>query len=143
MKKALKKSLKREVVFNPNKWAHYIHTGCYTYALNIELDDFYLIGDFINKRCTDKTSDEVLIATLYKELNFIVFSVTPISVNSTPSNKKKRKIFIQRDTYSGFYHIIRQDISGTWSHKFPNQLPTIIPEKDLGNGWCFLLTPNI
>lgn len=62
-------------------------------------------------------------------------------------NSDEFKIYLQREEQTGYYHFLRQDEDGIWSHKFPNELPT---RKDsFGNeitnpdmmvyGWCFRL----
>ena len=54
LSKTLRKAKNNIVSFRPNRWKHFLKAGCYPYALNLEINDFFLIGDFIKKRCDYK-----------------------------------------------------------------------------------------
>lgn len=149
-KKTKLRILNNPPVFNPEKWKYAINAGCYPYAINLFYNKFALVGDFIGKRCSEKVSDKILIETLKKELKFLGYDVK--ETNAQYSVKEDEiKIYIQRDEHTGYYHFLRQDKSGIWSHKFPNELPTNLdsygqviedPEEMVESafyGWYFLL----
>ena len=64
------------------------------------------------------------------------------------------KIYLQREENTGYYHFLREDEDGLWSHKFPNELPTredsagyLIKDPEAMVevsfiGWCFKLSKN-
>ena len=137
--------------YRPNRWKHAINAGCYPYAIDLFQDEFFLVGDLIGKRCDNKVSNEQLINTLLEELYEIGYEVVEIEDIDEKINLDEFKIYLQREQQTGFYHFLRQDEDGIWSHKYPFELPT---RKDsLGNeitdpnmmiesafyGWCFRL----
>ena len=147
---AVRKSILCPLTFRPNMWKHFIDAGCYSYALDIRINDFFLVGDFIGKRCNAHVSDQQLIETLIEEVSFLGFHIQPTKTES-PIRSDQRKIYLQRFEHSGHYHFLRQDSDGIWSHKFPQELPVqkdsygeIILDPDgmieaPFSGWCFVL----
>lgn len=137
--------------YKPNRWKHAIKAGCYPYAIDLFQDEFILVGDLIGKRCDSNVSDEQLIDTLLEELNEIGYDVSEIEDTDEKINSDEWKIYLQREQHTGYYHFLRQDEDGIWSHKFPDELP--IRKDSLGNeivdpemmvetaflGWCFRL----
>lgn len=147
---AVRKLGTRPLEYRPNMWKHYINCGCYPYAIDLRLDSFHLVGDFIQERCTEHVSDIKLISTLIKELNEFGFSVNPCET-SLIVTQNQFKIYLQRNDLTGYYHFLRQDSNGIWSHKFPFEPPTqldsigqLIEDPDCMvdapfSGWCFVL----
>ncbi len=137
--------------FNPNKWKHAIKAGCYPYAINVFIDEFFLVGSIIGKPCNCKVSDETLIKVLKEELNSIGYIVKEVKTEDT-IEEDELKIYLQRETKTGYYHFLREDEDGIWSHKFPNEIPcrtdslgNLIEDPDAMvespfNGWCFKLS---
>lgn len=137
--------------FAPEKWSSLIEAGCYSYVLNLKINEFFLVGDFIGRRCTFKESKEVLIGILKEELRFIFkYEVKEIETDKVVE-ENERKIYLLRDRISGYYHFFREDSDRGWSHKNPQELPKqeylkgqpIQDPKQLTSssieGWCFLL----
>lgn len=137
--------------FIPEEWKAVIEAGCYPYALDMPINKKVLIGDFIGKRCTEQVSDEMLISTLIEELNYLGYKVREENSLSEVLKEDEKKIFLQREIHTGYYHLVRQDKDGLWSHKYPGELPTCldstgyvieIPESMSErpfDGWCFYL----
>ena len=50
--------------YEPNKWKNAKGAGCYPYAINLLKNEFFVVGEFLGKRCTEKTSNEDLVKTL-------------------------------------------------------------------------------
>lgn len=149
-KMILRKGVSLPPKYRPNKWKYAINSGCYPYAINLFVDKFLLVGDLIGKRCNDYVSDERLISVLEEELEEIGYNVSEIDVDDVIA-PNELKIYLQRNEHTGFYHFLRQDKDGLWSHKFPNELPTrkdsagydiVDPEMMVDTafiGWCFRL----
>ena len=149
-RKLAKRTLKTPK-FQPSKWENAKRAGCYPYAINLQKNEFFVVGEFIGKRCTEKTSNEDLVKTLKDELNAIGYVVKEISVEDIIKDDEM-KIYLQREEHTGYYHFLRQDSDGLWSHKYPNELP--IRTDSAGNcikdpecmvevpyyGWCFKLS---
>lgn len=148
MKKA---KIFRDRNYNPSAWCECLEAGCYPYALNLMVNKFFLIGDLIGNTCTSYTSDDELISVFKEELEKIFnFEVEEIDTEYE-LKKGEKKIYLSREQHTGYYHLLRQDEDGMWSHKFPKELP--IREDSLGQiiedpdamveapfyGWCFLL----
>lgn len=129
--------------YRPNRWKHAIKAGCYPYALDLFQDEFFLVGDFIGKRCDCQVSDNQLIDTLLEELEELGFVVVEIEFVDERINENEFKIYLQRDFNTGYYHFFREDDNGIWSHKFPNELPIEKNLKelkeDIYSNWCFKL----
>ena len=137
--------------FQPSRWENARGAGCYPYALNLLKNEFFVVGELIGKRCTEKTSDEILLKTLTEELNSVGYLVEEISIEEK-IKENEQKIYLQREKQTGYYHFLRQDVDGLWSHKYPNELP--IRTDSIGNlvedseamvevpyyGWCFKLS---
>lgn len=147
----LRKSVNIPPKYSPNKWRRFKNAGCYPYAINLFVNEFFLIGDIIGKRCSEYVSDEELISVLKEELEEIGYDVAEIDVADNIGSILTPKIYLQRNQHTGFYHFLRQDKDGLWSHKFPGELP--IRKDSYGNeiidpemmvktafiGWCFRL----
>lgn len=129
--------------YRPNKWKHAIKAGCYPYALDLFQNEFFLVGDLLGKRCDSSVSDEQLIDTLMEELEVIGFDVVEIEYIDEKISANEFKIYLQRDFHSGYYHFLRQDEDGEWSHKSPNKIPTKMTTEelmgDMACNWCFKL----
>jgi len=141
--------------FNPDEWSELLEAGCYPYVLDLKMNDFLLIGDFIGKTCTSLTTDQELIEIFKEELSSI-FDLEVIEVSTEyPLKEGERKVYIQREDHTGYYHLLRQDNDGIWSHKCPRELPIredsigeIIKDPDMMvdtpfSGWCFLLKQRV
>lgn len=150
-KMILRKGVKLPPKYRPNKWKHAIKAGCYPYAIELFTDEFLVVGEIIGKMCTSHVSDEKLISVLKEELEEIgYYDVAEIDVDKEIALEES-KIYLQRNQHTGFYHFLRQDEDGLWSHKFPNELPTrkdsagydiVDPEMMVDtafDGWCFRL----
>lgn len=149
-RRILRKSVNIPPKYRPNRWKRFINAGCYPYAINLFVNEFLCIGDMIGKRCSDYVSDERLISVLEEELEEIGYNVDEIEVDDV-IDSNELKIYLQRNQSTGFYHFLRQDEDGLWSHKFPNELPTrkdsagydiVDPEMMIEaafDGWCFRL----
>ena len=136
--------------YRPNRWKHAIKAGCYPYAIGLFIDKFLLVGDIIGDRCNEYVSDEKLIFTLKEELDEIGYNVSEIST-SKEVRPEELKVYLQRNEHTGFYHFLRQDEDGLWSHKYPHELPIrkdsygyeiVDPEAMVDapfTGWCFCL----
>ena len=141
----------RERNYNPKAWSNYLEAGCYPYALNLLVDKFFLIGDLIGKTCTALTSDEDLIKVFKEELKEIFDLEVEETSTEYKTKENERKVYLQREEHTGYYHLLRQDEDGMWSHKFPKELPTrqdsiglLIEDPDTMveapfKGWCFVL----
>lgn len=137
--------------YDPFSWMNLKEAGCYPYALNLKTNKFFLVGDLIGKRCNSIVSDKILIETMKEELKSIFdYEVIEVDTDELVARNEK-KIYLQRDDHTGYYHFLRQDSDGFWSHKFPNELPErkdsygqVIRDPDAMvessfKGWCFLL----
>lgn len=151
MNKASTRAIYDLPTYSSSEWNEFLEAGCYPYAINLKMNQFVLIGDFIGKTCTSLTSDEELIKTFKQELKEI-FEIEVIEVDTKYKvSEGEKMVYIQREDHTGYYHLLRQDDDGKWSHKFPNELP--IREDSLGQiiecpdamveahsrGWCFML----
>lgn len=139
--------------YEPNKWKNAKGAGCYPYAINLLKNEFFVVGEFIGKRCTEKTSNEDLVKTLKEELEVLGYNAEEIDVEDSIS-EDEMKIYLQREEQTGYYHFLREDADGLWSHKYPDELPT--RQDSVGNtiedpegmvevpfiGWCFKLSKN-
>lgn len=140
--------------YNPAKWKHALGAGCYPYAINVFLDDFYLIGDFLGSRCSTNVSNDELISVMKYELEEIWnYKVTEVDLQH-PCHENEFKIYLEREMNTGYYHFYRQDTNGEWSDKLPGELPKecffflqeIEQKKKRKSmclsytGWCFLIT---
>ena len=112
-------------ILEVKKWKKYLGASCYQYAINFYSNEFLLVGDIIGKRCNEYSSDETLIETLREELEVLSYEITETETY-TPLEKHETKIYLQRDQNSGYYHFLKQDNNGIWSHKYPNEMPTTL-----------------
>ena len=95
--------------FQPQKWDNYSKTGCYTYALNIKKKAFFLVGDFIGKRCTYRTNVKDLLKTFRLEVKTLGFSVREIQLEDLEHLKPgEYAIYLKRDKQIGYYHFFRR-----------------------------------
>lgn len=145
------KELKNPPKFEPEKWRNYLEAGCYPYALNLKVDDFFLVGDLIDLRCTTYVSDEELISILKCELREIFGYEIYEAEKDTNLKEGEKLIYLQREEQTGSYHLLRKDEDGKWSHKYPRELPTqkdsagmVIEDPECMvdrpfHGWYFLL----
>lgn len=136
--------------FSPNEWECIIEAGCYPYAMNwTQRNEYMLIGDIIGKPMESYRTDEELIGTLIKELEFLGYTVKQSNLEEEMPNCIK--IYLMRAKFSGRYHLFREDADG-WSHKYNGKLPTNLdffgnalssPDKICGDdyyGWFFLVS---
>lgn len=136
--------------FRPESWECSLDAGCYSYALDIHINKYFFLGDFIGKSCNENISNEKLLEVFEEEMNFFNYKVKEVDVEYLCQNSQK-KIYLQRLELTGYYHFLRQDKDGLWSHKFPWLYPS---RKDTdGNmiydpecmvevpfsGWCFAI----
>lgn len=150
--KLVRNQPKGDPEFRPESWENFLDAGCYSYALDIHYDKYFLLGDFIGKRCNEDVTNEILLETFYQEMNFFNYKVHQIDdTENYLCNINQKKIYIQRLEFTGYYHFLREDSDGLWSHKFPWQYP--IRKDTDGNiiedpscmvdvpftGWCFVL----
>ena len=135
--------------FQPQKWDNYSKTGCYTYALNIKKKAFFLVGDFIGKRCTYRTNVKDLLKTFRLEVKTLGFSVREIQLEDLEHLKPgEYAIYLKRDKQIGYYHFFRRDSNGVWSHKHPDEDPEeidlmeeeyVYTDNFFVRGWLFAL----
>lgn len=136
--------------FSPERWADSIDAGCYPYAMNwTHRNEFLLVGEIIGKPMESYRTDEELVGTLIRELEFLGYTVKESNLEEELSNHIK--IYLMRAKFSGRYHLFREDADG-WSHKYNGKLPTNLdflgkvltsPDKILGDeyyGWFFLVS---
>lgn len=110
--------------FEPNKWKNAMGAGCYPYALNLLKNEFFVVGELIGKRCTEKTSNEVLVETLKEELDVLGYNAEEIDVEDSIS-EDEMKIYLQREENTGY--LIKD--------------PEAMVEVPF-TGWCFKLSKN-
>lgn len=137
--------------FEDDKWRAFIEAGCYPYALDLKVNEYYFIGEFIGKLCTANSTDIELVETFKEEVETIFeYEVQEVETDYICQEEEKL-VYLQRDEHTGYYHLLRQDSDRLWSHKFPKELP--IRVDSIGNiiedpdsmiessyrGWCFLL----
>lgn len=155
VKKKIRKSGVNTPKYRPERWKHAMEAGCYPYAIDLFQNEFLLVGELIGKACDNNVSNEQLISVLIEELNEVGYNVSEIEDVDEKVSSDELKIYLQREEHTGYYHFLRQDEDGIWSHKFPKELPT---RKDsLGNditnpetmvessfyGWCFKLKKRV
>lgn len=132
--------------FTSKKWKKFLQSGCYSYALDLPMNEYALIGDFIDKRCSFSVGDDELLAVLKEELSTIFeYQIEEVNIDAK-TGRNEKKILLKRDIQTGFYHFFREDKGGKWSHKTMNKLPERINKEDiiskkeeLATSWCFLL----
>ena len=140
------------IEFYPEEWENYLKAGCYPYSLNLKIDKFALIGDFIGKRCTKNTDEDTLIDTLQEEVRFLGFEIRQVRLREIIHLKNGEfLIYLIRDKHLGVYHVLRRDDNGTWSHKFPDEYPIkanfleeeyVRSNNRFAKGWMFALKPK-
>ena len=94
-----------------------------------------------------------MVKILKEELEVLGYNAEEIDVEDSIS-EDEMKIYLQRETQTGYYHFFREDADGLWSHKYPDELPTrkdsagyIIKDPECMVevpfiGWCFKLSKN-
>ena len=142
--------MKKRTIKGEKTWENFLGAGCYQYAIDCYSNDFLVVGDIIGKRCDEHVSDETLIKVLTEELEILGYNVKEVETDYT-LQKGEKKIYVQRDEHTGYYHFLKQDSNGLWSHKYPGEMPTTIdnsgqeiedPESMVEApfyGWCFCL----
>lgn len=109
----------------PNVWIKNIRGTCYTYALDIETNDRFYVGDLaLGKRVNTKVSSSELIRLLLVELAAIGMEPVEVRKEQELSSGKWRICVSRTFEESGYYHFYRLDTNGYWSHKRPDELPT-------------------
>ncbi len=133
-----------------NNWENCINAGCYQYAIGFYTNEYIIVGDIIGKRCKANESDDTLLYILKEELETLGYEVKEVDVEYQ-LKKGEIKIYLQRDEHTGYYHFLRQDKNGIWSHKYPGEMPTTKDSngEEITNpesmieppfyGWCFCL----
>ena len=135
--------------FNPIEWETRMEANCYTYALNLEENEGFMIGDFIGKRVTSKDSIGLQIQVLQEEIEALGFYILKCDVEDFV-DEDSFKIYIEWNEKNQ-YHFLRQDIDGIWSHKAGGFLPTRFDKKGFlimnpetreehYQGMCFLIS---
>ena len=133
-----------------SKWKNFIGAGCYQYAIGFYSNEYLVVGDIIGKRCNEYVSDELLLDVLIEELETLGYQVEEVDTEYQ-LKEGEIKIYLQRDEHSGYYHFLKQDETGIWSHKYPGEMPITTDNggKEIENpesmieppfyGWCFCL----
>ena len=111
--------------FDQQEWEGYSFASCYLYAINLHINSNLLVGQLIGKRCNVDTPDDVLIKVLREEIEAIGYSIERIE-NDTIIDEGEFKICLIKDYRTGWYHFLRQDGDGNWSHKYPLELPRTV-----------------
>ena len=142
--------MRERKILGEEKWKKYLKAGCYQYAIDYFSNEFLKVGDIIGKSCNEYVSDKYLIGILREELRFLRYEPKEIETDTIVS-KGDKKIYPQRSEHTGYYHFLKQDINGIWSHKFPGEMPITVdsygqeiedPESMIDApfyGWCFCL----
>lgn len=120
--------------------------GCYQFAVGIYDHSPRLVGDYIGERKTWRHTDQQLLATLDKELRFLGFACRSAQMAEMP-NKYERKIYLERDIHTGFYHFLwwNPETSSWWekeANRRPNEVeknPKLTTNK-YSEGWCFIIS---
>ena len=113
------RKIENSTEFNPNDWIPFLEASCYSYVLDLKENKFLLVGELTGNTCVTYTPTAVLIGVLINELR-TVFNYDVIIVNlDFKVEEGERKIY---------YHFLREDKDGTWSHKYPGNLPTNLDE---------------
>ena len=99
--------------------------GCWPYALNAKYPYFAVVGDFIGKRKKYNATNEELIATIIEEGEYFGLEVKKVDEDYIPS-KNEYLIYMRRCIHSGYYHFLRRDENGSWSHKHPGEVPEMV-----------------
>ena len=145
--------MKKRATKGEESWQNFLGAGCYQYAIDFYSNEFLVVGDIIGKRCSEHVSDETLVETLIEELKVLGYNVKEVETDTQIKNGEK-KIYLQRDEHTGYYHFLKQDSDGIWSHKYPGEMPITIdnsgqeiddPESMVEPpfyGWCFCLTKS-
>lgn len=137
--------------YDPDKWSYFNGANCYPYALGIETNESFLIGDLIGRRVTEKDSDSTKLYVLKEELEALGFEVEECDTSDYIDEEHSYKIYLEINDATGEYHVLRCDSDGLWSHKAadfkPNRMDTagylICDPDDMVapgyHGWCFML----
>lgn len=99
--------------------------GCWPYALNAKYPYFALVGDFIGKRRKYNATNQELIETIIEEGEYFGLEIKQVSEDYITS-KGEYLIYLRRCVHSGYYHFLRKDANGYWSHKHPGQAPEMV-----------------
>ena len=96
--------------------------GCWPYALNAKYKYFALVGDFIGKRKKYNSTNEELISTVIEEGEYFGLEIKLVDEEYEPKDGEYL-IYLRRCIHTGYYHFLRQDENGQWSHKHPGEPP--------------------
>lgn len=108
--------------YSPSDWKEYKEASCYSYAINLPINRFILVGDILGNGINEKASDEELLSVLKKEIRFLGAEIQ-LTTEDSKVEKNEYKICLIRDPRTGYYHFFRQDNDFLWSHKFPQEFP--------------------
>lgn len=125
MKNYFERKEEFELKFDPSQWNSYMKASCYTYALNLPVDERLFVGDIAygNKLKADKCDDDILLETIRKEILMVGYSDVIISERKILL-PDYAVIYISRTRTNGFYHFFRNDSGIVWSHKKTLSAPT-------------------
>lgn len=127
-----------------------IWQGCWPYALNAKYGYFAVVGDFIGKRRKYDATNEELISTIIEEGEYFNLEIKQVDDNYQPE-EEEYLIYLVRLRHSGYYHFLRRDSDGRWSHKHPGEKPErvnfkkdhYVPENDsFREGFFFSVKPK-
>lgn len=124
--------------FDEQEWRKFIEASCYSYAINLHINQCLLVGELIGKRCNVETSDENLIKVLKEEVQAIGYSIKQIEKDEIIKDNEF-KICLERNYTTGWYHFFRQE-DGFWSHKYPLEPPRrgeITADSEDKKSWYF------
>ena len=125
--------------FNEQEWEKFKYASCYSYVLNLHINQCLLVGELIGKRCNVETSDENLIKVLKEEVQAIGYNIQQIEKEEIIKDNEF-KICLTRDYTTDWYHFFRQDVDGFWSHKYPLEPPRrgeITADSEDKKSWYF------
>lgn len=127
MKKYYKRKEDFELKFDPSQWSFYQKASCYTYALNLPVDERLFVGDIAygDKLKAEECDDNILLETIRKEILMVGYSDVIISERKI-SLSDYSVIYLSRTRSNGFYHFFRNDSGIVWSHKKTLTAPTRI-----------------
>lgn len=147
MKDLSYRRIKTPPVFHPELWEGFLKTSCYAYALNLKMNEFVLVGEFLGERCDQNMSNKKMIEVLKKEVEFLGFSIKEVGKEYIPK-EKEFLIYFKRNQKLNGYHFLRQDTNKMWSHKFHLEYPShadfwkkeyVEEGNEWMKGWFFVL----
>lgn len=127
-------------------WNELLGAGCYQFAVGMFDHRPLLIGDYIGERRTWRHTNQQILNTLKKELEYLGFSVRDSQVEEIP-RENERKIFLEREIQTGYYHFLWWNPeTATWWGKEADRRPKeegrkpVVDNNHLVEGWCFILS---